>query len=120
MGDISTKKTSLVEFFIAFKKMVEKWRSIESEKDFHNSDGIASCAINGNKTLSHASQVYTKKIFKLFEKEYLDGVGTLFKGIKVDGNIFCYEVWIDGKEWKKWVVQFDSSNDDVTCSCKKF
>ncbi|XP_028783199.1 protein FAR1-RELATED SEQUENCE 5-like [Neltuma alba] len=120
LGEISTKKTSLTEFFLAFKKMVEKWRSSEGEEDFHNSQSIPSCAINRNRTLCHASKIYTKKIFKLFEREYLDGVGTLFKEIKRDGDIFYYELWVDGKESKRWVVQFNSSNENVTCSCKKF
>jgi len=66
--EISGKTTTLTQFFMAFEKMVKKWRQLEVEKDFQNSQSIPPLIINTSETLRHASMIYTHKIFKLFLK----------------------------------------------------
>jgi len=66
LGDIAGKTTSLTHFLVAFEKMVKKWRQLEVENEFKNSQSAPPHVINISETLQHASKIYTHKIFNFF------------------------------------------------------
>ena len=77
-------------------------------------------AVASNQILHQASIVYTHKIYKLFEKELVESLGTTFQEVIKKGNISYFEVILSKGMPKKWEVQFDSSNRDAIYNSKKF
>jgi hypothetical protein len=72
---LGNKSTSLTNSVLGFEKLVKGWRRNESEEDFHCAQDVPTLAIKYSQILRHASKVYTHKIYKIFEKEFLDGCG---------------------------------------------
>jgi len=66
LSAIAGKATSLSHFLLAFENMVNKWRQLETEKEFKNSQSMPPRIINISETLRQASMIYTHKTFKLF------------------------------------------------------
>ena len=121
LGDIAGKTTSLTHFLVAFEKMVKKWRQLEVENEFKNSQSAPPHVINISETLQHASKIYTHKIFNFFLNEYLDGTGGS-TSIEIDrrDNMSYYEVTLNSMPNKKCMVILDSSTAMINCSCHKF
>ena len=69
--------------------------------------------------LQHASSVYTRTMFKRFELEITSTLGVTHQDVNSDGVSFTYEV-IEGGGWRVHVVHFNSSNNEIMCSCKMF
>ncbi|XP_057421165.1 protein FAR1-RELATED SEQUENCE 5-like isoform X2 [Lotus japonicus] len=121
LGEIAGKTTTLTQFVLAFEKMVKKWRQLEAEKEFKNSQSMPPRIINISETLRHASMIYTHKIFKLFLNEYLDGTGgSTSIEISVCDDVSNHEVTLNHMPNKKHVVAFDSSTLMINCNCQKF
>ncbi|KAL4644901.1 hypothetical protein ACB092_02G197600 [Castanea dentata] len=72
----------------------------ELEEDFHCKQGTSSQIVKNCGLLEHALSVYTRNFFKRFELEIASTLG--------------------GGGRRAHVVQFNSSNNVVTCSCKMF
>jgi hypothetical protein len=121
LGDIAGKTTSLTQFVVAFEKMVKKWRQLEVEKEFKNSQSTPPLVINTSETLRHASTIYTHKIFKLFLNEYLEGAGgsTSIEIGQCD-TVSYHEVMLNRIPSKKYKVTLNSSTATISCSCHKF
>lgn len=121
LGKIAGKATSLPHFLLGFENMVTKWRQLEVEKEFKNSQSTPPRVINISETLRHASTVYTHKIFELFLNEYLDGTGGS-TSVEIDrcDNVSYHEVTLNNMPNKKYMVTLDSSNAMINCSCQKF
>ncbi|KAK2452081.1 protein FAR1-RELATED SEQUENCE [Trifolium repens] len=95
LGEISGKTTSLSQFLLVFEKMVNKWRQLETEKEFKNSQSMPPRIINISETLRQAS-------------------------IGGSDNLSYHEVSSNHKSNKKHIVAFDSSATTISCSCRKF
>ena len=71
--------------------------------------------------LKHASKVYTHKLYKLVENEYLDGTNACdVHEIEVNGSLFKYECMMHRKDMNLHIVCLDTSSLDVSCTCAKF
>jgi len=121
LGDIAGTTTCLTQFLVAFEKMVKRWRQLEVENEFKNSESAPPRDIKSSETLRHAFVVYTHKIFTLFLNEYLDGTGgsTSVEIGRCD-NVSYHEVVLSIMPNKKYIVTLDSSTSMVSCSCHKF
>jgi hypothetical protein len=120
LGDIAGKTTSLTDFLVAFEKMVKKWRQLEVEKEFKNSQSAPPRVINISEILRLASKI-THKIFKKNSKEYLDGTGgSTYIEIGQRDNLSYHEVIFNHVPNKKYMVTLDSSIVMISCSCHKF
>ncbi|OAY81966.1 Protein FAR1-RELATED SEQUENCE 9 [Ananas comosus] len=75
LNGIADKSASLTEFILAFEKLVEDWRKNEAEEDYRSNRREPLRAIKHSDILRHAGQVYTHKLYKVFENEFLDGCG---------------------------------------------
>ncbi|WJX87952.1 non-specific serine/threonine protein kinase [Trifolium repens] len=101
--------------------MLKKWRRLEVEEEFKNSQSTPPLVINISETLRHASTVYTHKVFNLFLNEYLEGTGgSTSIEIGQSDNVSNHEVMLNNKPNKKYTVTFDSSDMKINCSCCKF
>ncbi|KAK2408219.1 protein FAR1-RELATED SEQUENCE [Trifolium repens] len=121
LDEIVGKTTTLTQFLLAFEKMLKKWRRLEVEEEFKNSQSTPPLVINISETLRHASTVYTHKVFNIFLNEYLEGTGgSTSIEIGQSDNVSNHEVMLNNKPNKKYTVTFDSSDMKINCSCCKF
>ncbi|XP_050207227.2 protein FAR1-RELATED SEQUENCE 5-like [Mercurialis annua] len=121
LNRMTKKTTSLTEFVVEFQKLVIRWRKNEAVEDYNCHQKIPTCVVKHSKLLKHAAEVYTHKIYKLFEKEYLDGCGSSnFEKFTCGGDLFRFDLMMQGRESKIIQVQLDVSTMEVQCSCNKF
>ena len=69
--------------------------------------------------MGHAAQVYTCKIFKLFEYEFLNSLAIKWKQVDCQDTIDVFEVKEEDSERVR-IIHFDNFNCNISCSCKKF
>ncbi|BBG93807.1 FAR1-related sequence 5 [Prunus dulcis] len=87
----STKTMSLTQFVHHYDKQAEKMRSSELEESFRCNQGLPSRIAKSSGLLNHAATIYTRKIFKLFEKEFVDSLGVMMHEVGSDGTIHSFE-----------------------------
>nr|CAD1826991.1 unnamed protein product [Ananas comosus var. bracteatus] len=121
LNGIADKSASLTEFILAFEKLVEDWRKNEAEEDYRSNRREPLRAIKHSDILRHAGQVYTHKLYKVFENEFLDGCGaTSVEETPCGGTLYRLELKMQGRSSKVCIVVLDTSTMLVNCSCKKF
>ncbi|CAB4313498.1 unnamed protein product [Prunus armeniaca] len=101
---MSTKTMSLTQFVHHYDKQAEKMRSSELEESFRCNQGLPSRIAKSSGLLNHVATVYTRKIFKLFEKEFVDSLGVMMH--EVGSDVFhvaakCLSLWRWTKDAKK-------------------
>ncbi|KAJ0863281.1 putative transcription factor FAR family [Helianthus annuus] len=115
-------KTMLNEFVVQYDKAVEARRAAEEDEDFKtmNSKPVLSSV---NLIEAKASSRYTRKLFDVFKKEWIEATFNLtHETISKTSKEIIYKVGqvdIDKIYWRN--VNFRVSDKiDVTCSCAKF
>ncbi|BBN67839.1 FAR1-related sequence 5 [Prunus dulcis] len=100
---MSTKTMSLTQFVHHYDKQAEKMRSRELEESFRCNQGLPSRIAKSSGLLNHAATIYTRKIFKLFEKEFVDSLGVMMHEVGSDGTIHSFELNEEGhkRRWTK-------------------
>ncbi|CAL8997118.1 unnamed protein product [Prunus brigantina] len=116
---MSTKTMSLTQFVHHYDKQAEKMRSSELEESFRCNQGLPSRIAKSSGILNHAATVYTRKIFKLFEKEFVDSLAVMMHEVGSDGTIHSFELNEEGHS-RVYLVQLNSFNHTISCSCKMF
>ena len=91
----------------------------ELEEDFRCKQGSSSQIVKNCGLLEHALSVYTHIFFKRFELEIASNLGVTHQDVYSDRESFTYEV-IEGGGHRVRVIQLNSLNNVVTCSCKLF
>ena len=76
-------------------------------------------AVKKSGILGHAAQVYTCKIFRLFEYEFLNSLTIEWKQVDCQHTIDIFEVKEEDSE-RVCIALFDYFNSNISCSCKKF
>ncbi|KAK3158154.1 hypothetical protein QOZ80_2AG0133550 [Eleusine coracana subsp. coracana] len=119
---ISDKLTSLSALAVAVDKQTEDWREKEYDEDTRCCQKPLTCIIKHSDILNHAAKVYTHRIYKLFETDFLDGCGaTKFKELqRSDNNTYQYEMTMQGRGSRVCTVHFNMNAMQITCSCSKF
>ena len=93
--------------------------SSEFNEYFRCKQGAPQRAIKKSGILGHAAQVYTCKIFLLFENEYLNSLAIEWKRVDCQDTIDVFEVKEKDSERVR-IVHFDYFNSNTSCSYKKF
>ena len=93
--------------------------SSEFNEDFRCKQCAPHKAVNKSGILGHAAQVYTCKIFKLFEYEFLNSLAIKWKQVDCQYTIDIFEVKEEDSE-RVCIALFDYFNSNISCSCKKF
>ncbi|KAJ3675185.1 hypothetical protein LUZ60_004227 [Juncus effusus] len=118
---IADKSGNLGKFFFSAEKLTEDWREKEYEEDIHLNQKAIVCAIKYSEILNHASKIYTHKIYKLFELEYLEGCGaTFFKEVPQGGTIYKFECTNQSRGSTTFTVTLDINTLQISCDCQKF
>ncbi|KAL6899203.1 hypothetical protein ACP4OV_005861 [Aristida adscensionis] len=115
-------KLSLSTIAVAVDKQTEDWREKEFDEDTRCFQKSPACIIKHSDILNHAAKVYTHRIYKLFETDFLDGCGaTKFKELQCEeSNTYQYEMTMQGRGSRICTVRFDMNSMQLTCSCCKF
>ncbi|XP_028076470.1 uncharacterized protein LOC114278595 [Camellia sinensis] len=94
-------------------------RSLELDEDFRCKQGAPQKIVKKSGSLGHAAQVYTCKIFKLFENEFLNSLAMVEKQVDCQDTIDVFELKEENSE-RVHIVHFDHLTNNISCSCKKF
>ncbi|KAL4603589.1 hypothetical protein ACB092_10G134800 [Castanea dentata] len=116
---MACKIMRLTKFVYEYEKASKNMRVEELEEDFRCKQGTSSQIVKNCGLLEHALSVCTRTFFKRIELEIASTLGVTHQDVYSDGVSFTYEV-IEGGGRRVRVVQFNSSNNTVTCSCKMF
>ncbi|KAM1650493.1 hypothetical protein ACFX1S_003261 [Malus domestica] len=116
---ISTKTMRLIEFVHHYDKQAAKMRTSESEESYRCNQGLPSRVAQRSGILKHAATVYTRKMFKIFEKEFLNSLAVTMDEYESCGTIHSFELNEEGHT-RVYLVQLNSSDGTVSCSCKMY
>lgn len=108
----------VLDFVKYFERVVDEQRYKEIEAN----DEMNRCMprLMGNVILlKHASDVYTPRAFEVFQRGYEKCLNIVVNQCSENGPLFEYKTNIFGKS-REHTVTFNSSDDVVICSCKKF
>ncbi|KAL5205253.1 hypothetical protein ABZP36_033462 [Zizania latifolia] len=118
---IADESTSLTKFILEFDRMVGSWRTNETAKDIQCNQTPPECTVKHNSILEHASEVYTSKIYKYLEADFLDECpGTSYQEMQCSETLYRFEFILQRSGPKVWIVFLDPSTMELNCSCKKF
>ncbi|KAL6291462.1 hypothetical protein ACE6H2_008972 [Prunus campanulata] len=108
----------VLDFVKYFERVVDEQRYKEIEAN----DEMNHCKprLMGNVILlKHARDVYTPRAFEVFQRGYEKCLNIVVNQCSENGPLFEYKTNIFGKS-REHTVTFNSSDDAVICSCKKF
>ncbi|PKA63990.1 Protein FAR1-like sequence 5 [Apostasia shenzhenica] len=118
--DISKPTSMLTDCFLGLERMVMRWRQIESEDDFKYNQSLVTPSVLHSPLLKQARNVYTIKIYNIFEKVLLNGAAGHFAiEISTANNAKLFSVG-DFNTKKKYYVTFNIATLEVVCSCRRF
>ncbi|PKA53777.1 Protein FAR1-like sequence 9 [Apostasia shenzhenica] len=107
-------------FLQSMSKVGISWRQAEVDKDFMCNQKSATPTIQHSPLLNQAREVYTIKIYNIFQKLLVNGAcGSRSNVISTIANTMIYSVGRFGDQ-KEYQVNFDSTSKDIKCTCKKF
>ncbi|KAF7150496.1 hypothetical protein RHSIM_Rhsim02G0017200 [Rhododendron simsii] len=119
-GTFLNSHTPLNEFVLRYEKAVEQRREEERKEDF-NSFNLQVVLHTKDPIEDQGRRLYTVTMFKTFQKELLDCYGYVGIKINVEGVISRYLVQKCGNGGdERNTVAFNTSNQNVSCSCKMF
>ncbi|XP_062182494.1 protein FAR1-RELATED SEQUENCE 5-like [Phragmites australis] len=108
--------TDISLFLKFFESSGEKRRQEEMQADYQANQGAPRISLP---FLWQAANLYTPVNFELFRKEYELSVDCMAYGCGEFGSLSEYMVTVKNKT-KDQLVRFDSLDDTVACTCKKF
>ena len=79
LTNIANKIKSLTNFIIKYENVFLGMHSLDFKEDFKCKQGDPQRSIKRSNILCHAAWVYTCKIFKLFENEFLNSFAIMWK-----------------------------------------
>ncbi|KAM0975652.1 hypothetical protein FF1_018695 [Malus domestica] len=116
---ISTKTMRLIEFVHHYDKQAAKMCTSESEESYRCNQGLPSRVAQRSGILKHVATVYTRKMFKIFEKEFLNSLAVTMHEYESCGTIHSFELNEEGHT-RVYLVQLNSSDGTISCSCKMY
>lgn len=109
---------NVVQFLKHLGKVMNDWHYKELEANYDMSQRMP--RLMGDVILlKRARDVYTPKIFELFQQEYEKSLNVVVNVCSESGTLFEYKVCMYRQE-REYKVIFNSSDDTVVCSCMKF
>lgn len=101
-----------------FAKLLTDWRYTEVQANYDMSDQLPKL-IGDVIMLKRVRDLYTPKIFELFQQEYEISLDFVIEKVNENAPFVKFKVstYGQGRDYK---VAFNSSEDSVACSCMKF
>ncbi|KAL0357493.1 UNVERIFIED_CONTAM: protein FAR-RED IMPAIRED RESPONSE 1 [Sesamum calycinum] len=111
-------KHNLLQFFHHFDRLIDERRYQELKADLRtcHSTPVASFPVE---ILKHAASVYTLEVFELFQDELRKAYDSQIELCGEIGGAFEYKI-IPFRKHYQHTVMYDTSQGNVSCSCKKF
>lgn len=111
--------SDVISFFKHLAKMVNDWHYKELEANYDMSQHMPRL-IGDVIILKHAREVYTPKIFELFQQEYEKSLNIVVNQCTERALlVFEYKVSIYG-QLREYAVIYNLSDETVVCNCMKF
>jgi hypothetical protein len=121
LSSIANESTSPTQFILDFDKLVGSWRTNESAEDIQCTQTSPESRVKHRSILEHAAEVYTRKVYKSLETEYLDGCSaTSYQEMQCSETLYRFEFILQRSGPKVQVVFLDTSTMELSCTCKKF
>ena len=92
LNNIADTTISLTNFVIKYENVLASMRSSEFNEDFRCKQGASQRAVKKSEILGHATQVYTCKIFRLFDYEFLNSLAIGWKQVDCQETIDIFKV----------------------------
>ncbi|XAR51953.1 hypothetical protein NMG60_11006765 [Bertholletia excelsa] len=108
----------VLRLFKHFGKVVNDWRYKELEANYDMSQHLPRL-LGDVIVLRSVRDVYTPKIFELFQQEYETALNAVVNHCTENAPLFDYKVGLYG-EVPEHTVVFNSSEHSVVCNCMKF
>ncbi|XP_077246394.1 protein FAR1-RELATED SEQUENCE 5-like [Tasmannia lanceolata] len=115
------QSTTLEEFVVQYEKALVARRKKEAEEDWRTKSSHA--VLKTKSTLeADAAKCYTRKIFDLFQLQFLASIDCWEYKESENGNVTEYKVRMrNEEEWKSYKVIYDVSEGvNATCECAMF
>ncbi|XP_056687857.1 protein FAR1-RELATED SEQUENCE 5-like [Spinacia oleracea] len=116
----ANKNISLTNFFKIFQETVHRWRRTEKQCEFNCANSTPTSVFPMTGLLKHASEVYTLTLFRDFEFEYGEAIGSFSNIVAMDGYKLYYEVYKENDTESKQKVTFDAAAQRIACTCTNF
>ncbi|XP_073053705.1 protein FAR1-RELATED SEQUENCE 7-like [Primulina eburnea] len=118
-GTLLTAETPPNEFVVRYEKALENRREEERKEDF-NSHNLQAVLHTKDPIEEQCRSLYTVTMFKVFLKELLECYSYVGIKINVEGAINRYLVQKCGNGDERNTIAFNSSNLNISCSCRMF
>ncbi|KAM3231730.1 hypothetical protein P3L10_017089 [Capsicum annuum] len=112
------KAMSITEFVKHYEQRTTEMQDIEAAED-DKSRGMPKISIEDCEMLKHAASVYTRRIYTRFQHEFLQGATKRTLSAETNDNTTKYTI-LTGENGQTEVVQFNSLENSVICSCHMF
>ena len=92
LNGIANKSISLTKFVIEYENVLASMCSSELDEDFLCKQGAPQKAVKKSGILGHAAQLFTCKIFNLFENQFLNSLAIVWDQVDCQDTIGVFEV----------------------------
>ncbi|KAK9096091.1 hypothetical protein Sjap_021588 [Stephania japonica] len=108
----------VLSFFDHFERFLDDLRHKELKSNFDMTQRIPNMKVNSI-LLLHARDIYTSKVFDWFQEEFEKVMNLVINSCEEHDSLTTYKISIYEMP-KVHTVTWDSTKNEVTCSCKKF
>ncbi|ONM34081.1 Protein FAR1-RELATED SEQUENCE 5 [Zea mays] len=120
LSNIDDESASLSTFVLELDKLAGSWRKTESLEDIQCNQAAPECTVKHNRILQHAAEVYTHKVYKSIETDFLDGCSaTSYQAAQCNETLHKFEFLLENSP-NVSVVFLNTSTMELSCTCKKF
>ncbi|PKU60697.1 Protein FAR1-RELATED SEQUENCE 9 [Dendrobium catenatum] len=118
---ISKPTSSLTDCFLGLEKILMNWRRNEQDEDYKCSQSEIVPVIKNSSILKQAARFYSRKIYSIFEEEFIKAVGEMsIDFVSTDSSKYIVNYIEKKNQNHPWVVYFDATEGNIQCSCKKY
>lgn len=113
------EQTSLQDFLMHYERELNDRYEKEAHEDYLPIDTSPTLCTR-SAIEKQAANIYTRKVFEIFQEELLEECNYSVNKIDDDGVTSTYRVARFQQEYKGWPVTFNVSERKTNCGCKKF
>ncbi|KAI0528558.1 hypothetical protein KFK09_001100 [Dendrobium nobile] len=107
----------LLDFFKHYESELNERRYVELQADFHACHSYGK--MPASKMLRQAANAYTPAVFKIFQIEFELSMDLMVYNCDNDQATYMYKVKAENCS-KEYIVRFDTADNTIICSCRKF
>lgn len=117
--DMCKKTMTLTQFVNVYEQQSNAMRLDELQEDYQCSSGQPSRINKQSRILKQAATLYTRKLYKKFEKLFIRATSVMILGEEIDGTIHTFQLRREGDD-RVNIVRFDLNDCTISCSYQMF